>query len=175
MSCGVMSDSVLVTPGLRCEPSLRANAERPAAVRPPFGSFSRVLAGPVAAAFLGAFFLEAFLAIFWAARLRPVFFAGRFFAAFFFEAFDAMRMLSTRLGYGRPARRARAFAVDFCADVKCLDFFPARLRGFARFQGARGALAIRTQRRNPARVSRRSPQFTPIGRGTVERSIASRS
>jgi hypothetical protein len=74
----------------------------------------------VAAAFLGAFFLEAFfavlLAVFFAARLPAVFFAGRFFAAFFFEAFDAMRMLSTRLGYGRPARRARAFAADFCAD-----------------------------------------------------------
>src|SRR3954470_15273696 len=155
MSCGVMSDSVLVTPGLRCEPSLRANAERPAAVRPPFGSFSRVLAGPVAAAFLGAFFLEAFLAIFLAARLRPVFFAGRFFAAFFFEAFDAMRMLSTRLGYGRPARRARAFAVDFREADKCLDFLPARLRGLGRFQGARGVVAMQAQRLNRARVSDR--------------------
>src|SRR3954451_21400001 len=116
MSCGVIFDSGLVTPGLRCEPSRRANADRPAAVSPPFGSFSWA----PAAAFFEAFFLEAFFAVFLA-----VFFAGRFFAVFFFEDFDAMRMLSTRLGYGRPARRARAFAVDFCAGVRCLDDFPA--------------------------------------------------
>src|SRR5262245_53584264 len=144
MSCGVMSDSFFVTPGLRCEPSLRANASRPAAVRPPFGSFSPALAGRMRADFFDAF-LDAFFVVFLAAaRLRPVFFAVRFFVAFFFEALDAMRMLSTRLGYERPARRARAFAADFCADVKCLDFFPARLLGLGRFQGARAALAMQT-------------------------------
>ncbi|WP_426527453.1 hypothetical protein [Bradyrhizobium sp. McL0615] len=100
-----------------------------------------------------AFILETFFVVRLAARLRPVLVAGLFFAVFFFDAFDAMRMLSTRLGYGRPARRARAFAVDFCADVKCLDFFPARLRGFGRFQGARDALAMQGQRLSPTRVS----------------------
>ena len=114
--------------------------------------FLAALAGRAAAASLRAFFSEAFfavfLAVFFAARLPAVFLAGLFWAASFSDAFDAMRMLSTRLGYGRPARRARAFAVDFCADVRCLDFFPARLRGFERFQGARAALAMQTQRLN---------------------------
>ena len=41
MSCGVISDSFFITPGLRCAPSLSAKALRPAAVNPPFGSFSR--------------------------------------------------------------------------------------------------------------------------------------
>ena len=133
-----------------------------------FGSFPGALAGC-----LRADFLEVFLAtLLAAAGLRPLFLAVRFFAVFLAEPFDAMRILSTRLGYGRPARRARAFAADFCADVKCLDFFPARLRGFERFQGAPAVLAMQTQR-----LKRREFPFFrsahPGGRGTVERSIAS--
>ena len=73
-------------------------------------------------------------------------------------------MLSTRLGYERPARRARAFAADFGGDLKCLDFLPARLRGLGRFQGARAVLAMQTQRLEGQEFSIARPQFTP-GRG----------
>src|ERR1700754_1048398 len=97
MSCGVISDCFLVTPGLRWAPSRFANARRPAAVRPPFGSFSRGLAD-FAVAFRETFFGD-FLS---ATRLRPARFAVRFLADFFFVAFfvdlAAMCMLSTRLG-----------------------------------------------------------------------------
>src|SRR5690242_17540602 len=102
MSCGVISLSFRVTPGLRCAPCLRAKARRPAAVKPPLGSFSRPLAARLPADFFEDF-LPAFFVVFFAARLRAVFFVALFFAVFFlavffFEAFDAMRILSTRLG-----------------------------------------------------------------------------
>jgi hypothetical protein len=41
-------------------------------------------------------------------------------------------MLSTRLGYLRPARAARALALDFCAAVNGLCFVP---RGAGFFHG----------------------------------------
>src|SRR3954468_20791773 len=138
-----MSDAFFITPGLRRAPSFLAKARRPAAVSPPFGSFSRALAARLRADFFTPFLL--------AARLRVAFLAERFLAEPFladvFFDFAAMRMLSTRLGYGRPARRARAFAADFFAGERWMDFLPARLRGFGRFQGARGDLAMRAQRR----------------------------
>jgi hypothetical protein len=64
-----------------------AKALRPAAVRPPSGSFSRAFDGRLRADFFAA-----------PDRRADVFarFAVRFLVVFF--AFDAMRMLSTRLG-----------------------------------------------------------------------------
>src|ERR1700743_2787227 len=115
MSCGVISDAFLVTPGLRCAPCLRAKALRPAAVKPPCGSFSRG-------------FFEALRGRFRAVVFAPAFLFGdfreRFFAVFVF--FDAMRMLSTRLGEWRPARRARARAADFSLGVRCVEALPVR-------------------------------------------------
>lgn len=54
----------------------------------------------------------------------------RFFRLFFER--DAA-MLSTRLGYGRPAFLARAFAADFFFGLSRFDVLPA---GCGRFQGA---------------------------------------
>jgi len=130
MSAGDMSETFLVTPGFKCEPSFRAKALRPAAVRPPAGSFSRDFAD-----FLREDFFTVFLS---AERLTVARFVGAFFPDLFFAVFfDAICMLSTRLGYGRPARRARAFAAVFLAGDRWLDALPARLRGFGRFHGAR--------------------------------------
>ncbi|MFC0241553.1 hypothetical protein [Rhodopseudomonas telluris] len=50
--------------------------------------------------------------------------------------FDATAMLSTRFGYGRPARLARALAAAFLAGDRCFEALPVRLRGFARDHGA---------------------------------------
>ena len=68
-----------------------------------------------------------------------VFAARRFFGVFVPAAFCcfAAFMLSTRLGYGLPARRARARAAafDFAVSFVCVRF------GFLRFQG--GDVAMR--------------------------------
>ncbi len=69
-----------------------------------------------------------------AARLRPVRLRDVLRDVFFFET---TRMLSTRLGYARPARRARAFAADFSLGLSFFAASPARLRGLSRFHGAR--------------------------------------
>ena len=96
MSCRVISDEDFVTPGFRCEPSLRANAARPAAVRPPFGSFSRAAPG----LFLAAFFFKDFFAVFLAERLRAAFLAGLFLAVLAFTVVFGLVAASTFL---RPA------------------------------------------------------------------------
>jgi len=90
MSCGVISDALLVTPGLRCAPSFLAKALRPAAVKPPFGSFSRDLAERLRGDFFAVFLR--------ATRLRPMRFFADFFVVDFLPFFADMRMLSTRLG-----------------------------------------------------------------------------
>jgi len=63
-----------------------------------------------------------------------------YLAVDFFAA--AIRMLSTRFGWRRPALRACAFAVDFCPDERCFDVLPRVLRGFCRFQGGRDDFAM---------------------------------
>lgn len=108
-------------------------------------------------AFLGAVFLVAafadFLMVFFAVVfLEVVFFAALFLAlaflvvafpadvfllarlAAFLVLFLATAMLSTRLGYGRPAAEARALAFFFCAGDSLVR--DARFTGFAFFQGA---------------------------------------
>jgi hypothetical protein len=68
----------------------------------------------------------------------------RFLAIFFllpdFFFLLATRMLSTRLGYCRPAFLADRLAEAFCEAESFFDFLPAFLRGFDFFQGGRGAM-----------------------------------
>jgi hypothetical protein len=68
---------------------------------------------------LGLFFVVVFLVDFFA-------------VLFFFAAF----MLSTRLGYLRPAFLAAFFALAFLAGDSFLDFLPAFFLGFGLSQGA---------------------------------------
>ena len=106
------------------------------------------------------------------------FVAGRFVAGFvpaafcFFAAF----MLSTRLGYGLPARRARARAavLDFAVSFVCVRF------GFLRFQGGvvamRCPVALRAPR-SPARSRSRAdhPWLVALDRFEPRRALATRS
>lgn len=73
-------------------------------------------------------FLLAFLALF-------DFFTTDFFPEAFFFFFAAF-MLSTRLGYLRPAFLAAFFALAFLAGVSFLDFLLAFFLGFGLSHGA---------------------------------------
>ena len=75
------------------------------------------------------------------------------------------------VGVRTPGPTRTRFCCDFCGDLKCSDFLPARLRGLERFQGARAVLAMQTQRLEGQEFSIARPQFTQ-GRGyTGERSL----
>lgn len=75
--------------------------------------------------YLADFFFLAFFDFFTADFLPEAFF-------FFFAAF----MLSTRLGYLRPALLAAFFAFAFLAGVSFLDFLPAFFLGLGLSHGA---------------------------------------
>ncbi len=97
--------------------------------------------------------------VFAALLLAAFFRAALFFAALLLGASFATAMLSTRLGYGRPAEAARALARCFCAGVSVVR--DARFSGLRFFQGAFFAVAMaqacasmRSMRRTSASAQR---------------------